>query len=57
MVEPGEMVHMRVAYEHVGDAQQFLGRERAHIAQVKQEGTSLEHDVGVDGWITERTVD
>ena len=57
MVEPCKMIHMPVADERVADAQELARGQRAQVAEVEEQGPTLEHEVDVDAGIAERRVD
>lgn len=52
-IKAGEVIHMRMRDEHVADAQQLARRQSGDIADVEQQGASLELEIDVDTRVTE----
>lgn len=53
MIEAGEVIHVRMRYEHVADAQQLARRHVGDIADVEQHGATLELEIDVEPRVAE----
>src|SRR5215468_4623499 len=56
-IKTNEMIDMTVRDEHVSHAQQFGGRKRFVLAQIKEQRPPFPAQMNVQAWITEGTID
>ena len=57
LVEPDEVVNVRVRDEDVVQAVYFLWRQRMKIPQIEEERPFLEEELDIDGGVPEAVVD
>src|SRR5208283_5290225 len=57
VIKAGEVVHVSMRDEDVGDAQQFARRQTADVADVEEQRAALEDEIHIESGIAEGIID